>query len=175
MSEPKRAGDLMIPLDQYPHLPYWFTLRQAIAEMEQSEFDIEGRKSLPRVVLVFDEKYQLLGTVRRRDILRGLEPSFLASGVRSERAPLAASGFGADLLGGSQEEILAGIRERAERQVRDVMRPIAATADYDLSLMQLIYAMVSNDQHLLPVLKDGSVVGVVRTVDVFHEIAQLLL
>jgi hypothetical protein len=35
--------------------------------------------------------------------------------------------------------------------------------------------MVSNDQHLLPVLKDGSVAGVVRTVDVFHEIAQLLL
>ena len=73
----KRAGDLMIPLDKYPHLPYWFTLRQAIAEMEKSELEIQGRKSLPRLVLVFDETYKLLGMVRRRDLLRGLEPDFL--------------------------------------------------------------------------------------------------
>ena len=26
----KRVGDVMIPLDEYPHLPHWFTLRQAL-------------------------------------------------------------------------------------------------------------------------------------------------
>jgi len=67
----KEAGDFMIPLDEYPHIPYWFSLRQTIAELENAELDIEGKKSLPRWVLVFDEKYQLMGTVRRRDILRG--------------------------------------------------------------------------------------------------------
>ena len=29
--EPKRAIDVMIPLEDYPHIPYWFTLRQAMA------------------------------------------------------------------------------------------------------------------------------------------------
>ena len=76
--EIRRAGDIMIPLDKYPHIPYWFTMRQALAEMEHTEFDIGGRKSLPRVVLVFDEEYNLLGIVRRRDILRGIEPDYLA-------------------------------------------------------------------------------------------------
>jgi signal-transduction protein with cAMP-binding, CBS, and nucleotidyltransferase domain len=41
--------------------------------------------------------------------------------------------------------------------------------------MKLIYMMVANDLHLLPVLRDGSVAGVVRTVDVFHEVAKLVL
>ena len=77
--EMKRAGDIMIPLDEYPHLPYWFTLRQATVELEKSEVEIHGRKSLPRAVLIFDEKYQLMGMARRRDIMRGLEPEFLMS------------------------------------------------------------------------------------------------
>ena len=65
--EPIRAGDFMIPLDKYPHIPYWFTMRQTIAELENSELDINGRKSLPRVVLVFDEKYQLMAKPRFGD------------------------------------------------------------------------------------------------------------
>ena len=166
----KTAGELMIPLDKYPHLPYWFTLRQAMAEMEQSEFDVDGRKSLPRVVLVFDERYQLLGIVRRRDILRGLEPSFLSQ---------PADGFSdlldQNLVGLSFDKLAEGIRDRAERLVREVMMPIRATADHDDHVMKLIYMMVANDLHLLPVLRDGSVAGVVRTVDVFHEVAKLVL
>jgi len=46
--------------------------------MEEAEIEVEGRYSLPRVILVTDQKGQLVGHVRRRDILRGLEPSFLA-------------------------------------------------------------------------------------------------
>jgi CBS-domain-containing membrane protein len=171
----KRAGELMIPLDQYPHLPYWFTLRQAIAEMHTSEFNIRGRKSLPRVVLVFDEKYRLLGLVRRRDLLRGLEPSFLANpDVQADESLLDLQLAGA-FDDESFDRVVGGIRERAERPVRDVMLPIVATADYDDNILKLIYVMVSHNLHLLPVIKDGSVVGVVRTVDVFDEVAQLVL
>ena len=72
--ENKHVADIMIPLDNYPHIPYWFTLRQAIVEMQNFQLEVEGKKSLPRVLLVFDEAYQLLGTARRRDIMRGLEP-----------------------------------------------------------------------------------------------------
>lgn len=169
----KTAGEIMIPLDQYPHLPYWFTLRQAIAEMEQSEFDVDGRKSLPRVILVFDEQYSLLGFVRRRDILRGLEPTFLSETPMTNRGDHFLDD--PNLVDLSLDRLVDGIRERAERPVRDVMLPIQATADFDDHIMKLTYLMVANNIHLLPVLRDGSVAGVVRTVDVFHEVAQLLL
>lgn len=169
--KPKTAGELMIPLDQYPHLPYWFTLRQAIAEMEKSEFNVDGRKSLPRVVLVFDERYQLLGLVRRRDILRGLEPPFLSRPADDDFAALRDP----NLLELSYDNMIDGIRDRAERPVRDVMRPFRATADHEDPLMKLIHTMVEHNLHLLPVLKEGSVAGVVRTVDVFREVARLVL
>jgi CBS-domain-containing membrane protein len=171
----KRAEELMIPLDQYPHLPYWFTLRQAIAEMDKSEFDINGRKSLPRVVLVFNEQYELLGTVRRRDILRGLEPTFLTEAPGENREELLELHLGSALQGGSLDKIIDSLKERAERPVRDVMRPIIATVEHDAHIMKIIYEMVDHNLHLLPVLKDGSVVGVVRTVDVFHAMSQVLL
>ena len=41
-----RAGDIMIPLDKYPHIPYWYTLQQALAEMEINEIQVEAGASL---------------------------------------------------------------------------------------------------------------------------------
>jgi hypothetical protein len=35
--------------------------------------------------------------------------------------------------------------------------------------------MVNHSLSILPVLKDKKVVGVIRTVDVFHELAELVL
>ena len=66
------AGDIMIPLDKYPHIPYWFSVREAIAIVYHSELEINNRTSPARAALVFNEEYNLLGVVRRRDILSGL-------------------------------------------------------------------------------------------------------
>jgi len=173
--EMKRAGDIMIPLDEYPHLPYWFTLRQATVEMEKSEVEIDGRKSLPRVVLIFDEKYQLMGMARRRDIMRGLEPEFLMGRPVESRKTLFDVKVDPNLLELSYDKLLQGMRRQAERPISDVMRPIAATVDHEDHMIKVIYEMVDRGLSLLPVLREGKVVGVVRSVDVFHEISEILL
>jgi len=170
-----RARDVIIPIDEYPHIPYWFTLRQAMVEMEGSELERNGRKSLPRVVLVFDEKYQLLGTIRRRDILRGLEPEFLSQKPLSYRRKLFDVKVDPNLSELSFDKILVGIRERAERPVSDIMIPIEATVDYEDHIFKVIYEMNLHNLSLLPVVKDNKVVGIVRTVDIFHEIAKSVL
>ncbi len=171
--EIKKAGDAMIPLDEYPHIPYWFTIRQAMAEMEKTEVGIEDRKSLPRQVLVFNESYELLGMVRRRDILRGLEPEFLADIVLPKRKKLL------DFRGKSSPEVsfdklLKGIKERAERPVSDIMSPIKVSVDFEDNIIKVIYEMVDNNLSMIPVLKEKEVVGVVRTVEIVHEVDQLL-
>ncbi len=171
----KRAGDIMIPLEKYPHIPYWFTLRQAMAEMEHSELEIDGRRSLPRMVLVFDEKYRLMGLVRRRDILRGLEPEFLLDMPVTERKQLFDPKTTPDSWEIPINKIVDATRKRAERPVSEIMRSIEKTADFDSHLFQIIYDMNIGRVNMLPVLKDGRVVGVVRSVDVFHEIARLVL
>jgi predicted transcriptional regulator len=54
------------------------------------------------------------------------------------------------------------------------MIPMKATIDHDDHLMKAIYEMVDQNTSLLPVLKDESVVGVVRSVDVLNEIALII-
>lgn len=171
----KRAGDVMIPLDKYPHVHESTTIRDVVALMEKSQIVVGGRKSLPRVVLVFDDRGQLRGLVRRRDILRSLEPDFLSSKPLEYRKKLFDVKVDPNLAELSYDRVLERIGKRAERPVSDVMLPIVATVEYEDHIVKVIYEMVDNNQSLLPVLRGEKVVGVVRSVDVLHEVAQILL
>lgn len=170
-----RARDMMIPLDNYPHIPYWFSLRQAMAEMESFRLDHDGRHSLPRVVLVFDEAYKLLGLVRRRDLMRGLEPRFLLSEPIHHSKGIVDVKPDRDLAELTSDGIVKRIREQSERPVSEVMLPIRATVNHDDHLQTIVNVLVENDMSLVPVLQDDQVVGVVRTVEVMHELAKLVL
>ena len=57
----EKLPELMIPLRRVcPHIPYWFTLRRAMAIVREAAIKFE-RTFEPRSMLVFDEKYHLLG------------------------------------------------------------------------------------------------------------------
>ncbi len=169
------AGDLMIPLERYPHIPYWFTIRQAMEELEHCAIEIDGRKSLPRFVLIFDEEYQLMGTVRRRNLLRGLEPDFMINFMIDEVKKIFAPDADPEKKRELMEHAVDDIRKQAERQVSEIMQPIEETADYHDNIFQLIYDININQVSLLPVLQDNRVVGVVRAADVFHKICDAVL
>ncbi len=170
-----RAGKVMVPLDKYPHIPYWFTLRQAMVEMEQSELEIEGRRSLPRMVLIFDEKYQLMGMARRRDILKGLEPKFLQEKPLEHRKDLWDMQVDPDLSELSVDRVMAEVRRRAELPVSDVMMSIEVTVDANDHIVKVIYEMNKHNLSLIPVVDNDAVVGVIRSVDVFHEVAKVVI
>lgn len=164
----------MIPVDQYPSVRDNATLREAIATMEGAELEVDLKKSLPRVLLVFDGIDVLVGYVRRRDIMRGLEPNFLASQPLEHRQQMFDVSFDPNLLELSFDRIVKGVRTQAERPVSDVMRPFEAILDADDHVMKAVYEMVSLNVSLLPVLHAGDLVGVIRSVDVFRELADLV-
>lgn len=172
--EPIRARDIMVPLDLYPHIPYWFSIRQAVAEMETAEIETNGRKSIPRVVLVFDETYRLMGFVRRRDILRGLLPNYLLE--RHEDSAQDSYDIHADPNLGELFAINSNeMREMSDRPVSTVMNPIIHTIRDDETLLALVQELVSNNVYMLPVMKDAKIVGVVRSMDVLHAVARVIL
>jgi len=168
-----KAADMMIPLNRYPHVPYWFTLRRAIVAMERSQIEMkDGRRSLPRTVLVFDEKYQLMGIVRRRDILRGLVPNAMQDVVENggERDPRLTRDLYESAK--SNSDPFEDIEERLERVVSEVMQPIQTCIEADTPLMEVIRFLVIHDVSLVPVIDNGKVVGVVRSIDVLQQIAE---
>ncbi|UCG34395.1 MAG: CBS domain-containing protein [Phycisphaerales bacterium] len=167
--------DIMVPLEEYPCIAETHTLRQAIEEMGKAQI-MKGRQaSLPRTALVFDESFnELLGMLRRRDIMRGLEPRFLVSGSLEYRQKLFDVGIDPNLSELGYDTIIARIRKRANRLVKEFMMPIRATIDCNDHIMKAMNEMVDQNISLLPVLKEGNIVGVVRSVDVLNEVAVIL-
>jgi len=86
MSKSKVVKDLMIDVFEYPHVPYWFTIKQAIMVIKKSVIETE-KCIYPLVILVFDEKYNILGTLTLKDILKGLESKDKESPVSEVMIP----------------------------------------------------------------------------------------
>ena len=170
----KLVQEIMVPLEEYPCVAETHTLRDAILEMGVQILR-KKHATLPRVVLVFDgSRHELLGVLRRRDIMRGLEPRFLVSGSLDYRRKLFEVEIDPNLSELSHDKTIARVRQRAELPVREFMVPIKATINYNDHLLKAMYEMVEQNTSLLPVLKDDRVVGVMRSVDVLAELAQIV-
>ena len=174
-SETPRVGDIMIPLEDYPHLPVWSSILDGVRMMHYADLTVDGRKSLPRIILLFDLDGTIVGTVRRRDLMRGLEPKFLVSQPLEYRKKLFDVAVDSNLAELSWDKMANGIREQANRPITDVMRPIRRTIAHHEHLMKAVYEIVINSLSILPVMRENKVVGVVRTVDVFGQLAKLVL
>ncbi len=159
----KKVGDIMIPLDAYPHIPYWFSLRQAMIVMLNARLEIHEVKSLPRAILIFDKEYNFLGMLRRRDIIRGIfqdDSPDIEEGVDSK-----------DYL----EKLAKDIKDKAEQQVLNIMVPVKETVDQNDPVTNALHKMMKNELSLLPVLHDDRVVGVIRSVELFVELSEIML
>jgi CBS domain-containing protein len=162
----KKVKDLMIPLEDYPHIPYWFTLRQAMAIVREAAVKFEGSFE-PRAVLVFDEKYQLLGILTLRDIIRGLEPRFLKETDLIKADPSLTVLMG-DLFG-------PGMKEQSQKPVSEVMSPIKVTVNGDDPIVKALFLMIKGNVGVMPVMMDSKVAGMIRLSDLFTEISKLVL
>jgi len=162
----KKVQDLMIPLEDYPHIPYWFTLRQAMAIVREAAIRFEGTFE-PRAVLVFDEKYQLMGMLTLRDIVKGLEPKFMKESALVKGDPGLAVLMG-DFFG-------PGMKEAAQKPVSEVMSPIRATVNGEDPIVKALALMITENVGMMPVLQDKKVAGMIRLSDLFQEISKVVL
>ena len=168
----KTAEQLMIPIFDYPHITYWSSVRDAIDLMQHSTIETNNRKSMARSILVFDEENKLIGIVRRRDILKGLEPEELfGSQIYQERQWFSLD-IDPNLLEVSYESLLRKLIHRANMPVSEIMRPISHTVNYNDHLLKVIFELSQYNQSLIPVIKDDIVIGVIRTVELLAEIAK---
>jgi len=166
MPEGKKVKEFMIPLEDYPHIPYWFTLRQAMAIVREAAIKFEGTFE-PRSVLVFDEKYQLMGILTLRDIIKGLEPRFLKDSGLIKADPSLTVLMG-DLFG-------PGLKEASQKPVSEVMSPIKVTVKADDPIAKVLALMILENVGMMPVMQDNKVAGMVRMSELFQEISQIVL
>ena len=162
----KTAKDLMIPLEDYPHIPYWFTLRQAMAIVREAAIKFEGQFE-PRAVLVFDEQYQLMGILTLRDIITGLEPKFLQETMLIKMDP-SLTVFMGKFYGPKMQE-------QSQRPVSEVMSAINFTVNAEDPITKPLCVMIKENVGLIPVMQGGKVAGMLRLSDLFAEISKIVL
>ncbi|MEW5722738.1 MAG: CBS domain-containing protein [Thermodesulfobacteriota bacterium] len=156
MAKSKKVRDLIIPLSEYPHIPYWGTLKEAIVQLNLAY------ETGHHTVLVFDEAYKLVGLLLQKDILRGLVPKFARH--YDEGVPIAWD----DLLA-------AGAGKRLGGEVKEFMSGATTRLDAEDSVLKAAHLMVEKDTYLMPVMEGDRLIGVVRMGDLFHEITNAVL
>ena len=72
MTYGRTVKEVMVSISQYPHVPYWFSISQAIKIVKVSFLDT-NKYYVPMTILVLDEMYYLLGTLTLKDILGKIE------------------------------------------------------------------------------------------------------
>lgn len=152
----KTVKELIIALSDYPHMPYWGTLREAIAQLNIAY------ETGHHTVLVFDESYKLMGMLSQKDILRGLVPKFAEH--YTQGVPI----FWDDLL-------TTGSAQRLEKPIQDFMSKMTVTVDGGDSVLKAAHILLQEKLYLLPVEENGKIVGVVRMGDLFQEITNAVL
>jgi Mg/Co/Ni transporter MgtE len=166
MSNKRVVKDLMKDVFDFPHIPYWFTVKQAIGIVKKSLLSSD-KCHHPMAILVFDEKYNLMGTISLKDILKGLEPQFLKATKKAQVHAEDESGLSA---------LWEGSKEAAEKQVSEIMVPAKVFVQPNDPASKAAYLMLHNDLVLLPVLEDKKkFVGLVRMIEVFDEISNTIL
>lgn len=171
MSDMKRVKDVMTGIFEYPHIPYWFSIGQAIRIVKVS-FISTQKYPEPMAILVFDEKYNLMGTLTLKDMLRGLEPRFLTASTKAQVPEEDEAGLSVlwdNLFNHDAKDV-------AEKPVSEIMTPAQYFVQPEDPLTKAAYLMVHHNLILLPVLENKKkFVGLVRMVEIFDEISNALL
>lgn len=161
----KKVSELMIPLEDYPHVPFWFTLKQAMAIIREAAIKFPGTFE-PRSLLVFDEKYLLVGVLSLGDLLTGITPPLPeAAGEAWENL---VQRLEADLTG-------KWVEEKANTPVSEVMSPITTTVAAEDTVARALLLMVKEKLPRLPVMQGSRVVGLIRQSELFQAISDHVL
>jgi CBS domain-containing protein len=176
MSKQIKMADIMTPIDQYVHVPFWYSIREAMAALNKGP-KREGCSSTERVVLVFDNAYNLVGAVRRLNLLQGLEPSFMHTAESKQRGQRALFTIADDvsLSVVDEDQSQKNMRRRSERPIEDVLSPITETLTTEDSIVKAVFKMAKVNVGVLPILEDNAVVGIVTVDELFKAISAFVI
>lgn len=155
----QKVKELLVPIDRYPRIPHQFTVGEALVEIKT--YIGKGY----RHILVFDERFQLLSVLSLRDLLKEMLPDFLKTTSPSKYEGYSTLGD-ASLALLWQESFFKTCRKQAKKPVSEIMSPVKTTVDADDPVLKALFIMLRDDVQMLPVLKGGVVIGVIRLVDI---------
>ena len=165
----KTAGDLMVPLDEYPVVDAEATVLEAVTKLETSRLSMEAGRQPFRAVLITDKKGNIIGKLGQLTLLRALEPNRrnIADQATLDRAWVNDTIIetALDHIRAFQHEFTEMCRGMAHLPVRRIMHPVGEHIDIGASIDQVIHRMVAWQRLSLLVTQNEKPVGLVRLSD----------
>jgi Mg/Co/Ni transporter MgtE len=168
MSVSGTVGDHAIPLADYPHVRDNATLREVFATLKDKYDSAEQFRS----VLVLDGRDHLVGMLGLRDLLHALLPDYLHHGAAHFEGK---SDDVAALALLWQDDCAEQCRKASMLTVRASVTPVKTTVAAADPISKAVFLFASHGINILPVVEAGRIVGVLRIVDVLHEVAKAVL
>lgn len=170
----RRVEDVMVPLSSYNTVREDGTVADAVDRILQSfdraESTATVKETGQRDVLVLDGRDRVVGILRFKDLLAGLQPAYMrllqnrpsmADSIRIE--PPSHTGM---------FTIMA--RDMVKKRVSDLMAGSPPTIRAKANLMEAANRMIELEVHSLLVVEGEKVVGVLRDQDLFFELAAIV-
>lgn len=162
----KTVGEIMRPLETLSAVSARTTIGDAVYLLCHN---LASQGEAMPYLLVFDQK-KLVGLVGAEQLLASADPP----GLKNDWYR------GWNVTDWCEPDFLEGIfthrcLEAAGKQVGDVMQPLREGLKPGDSLAKAVYSFLRRKTDLLPVQKNGQVVGVVRRLDVLYEMGKLLV
>jgi DNA-binding response OmpR family regulator len=169
----KKAGDIMIPVEEYTTISARATVKEGIEALKKS---YEGLVSTDKImetghrsILVFDDKGDLAGILSILDLIAAVRPAYLTAPKPSMADTLQYSPMFWTGLFTSQAKGLS------DKKVGEIMSDPPPMIDEETNLMEIADTLYTQNARRLAVVQGSKVVGVVREQEIFFEIARIVL
>lgn len=153
--------DIMVPIEEYPVVYEDAMVIEAINTLRESFHRKDGTWYGFQTLMVLNKEDELVGILTLRSLLKALQ-------MRE---------FVEHILKGDPTGLFftPHLQNDLRIDVRKIMRPLnLITVQEDAIIMEALLAIVKNNINSLPVLAGTRPVGVVRTIDLFWFVGELL-
>ncbi|MBN2241964.1 MAG: CBS domain-containing protein [Acidobacteria bacterium] len=165
----KNAGDLMVPLDEYPVVDASTTVLEAVVKLEESRRRMEPGRQPFQAVLVADTDGRIIGKLGQLALLKALLPS---RRILMDQDTLDKAGVSDTIIEKALDHLRSFRHEFSEMcqgaatlPVRKVMHPFGEHVPVDASIRDVIDKMVAWQTLSVLVTEKDRPVGLVRLAD----------
>jgi CBS domain-containing protein len=176
----KIVKDLMIPLSEYETISTKSNLYEAALALEKAQLAYEKGMYPHRILLISDEKGEIVGKISQLDVLRALEPK--GEQIQDSKT-LSRFGVSSPYLkpmlnqcGFWDKPLIDICRSAGRLKVRGLVCA-PAEGEYvpeDASLTEAIHQLALEHHQSLLVTRNKKIVGILRQSDMFKEVVQTL-
>lgn len=160
--------ELVVPLEIFPHMGSEDSVHEAVAQLFSHTANGSGKLMFDELIVINSES-QYVGRLTIQGILTCFFPTLFAS--NQKKVFVGKTEKFTDLAILLEDSFQTECRRQGALPASQFMDPPHKSIKADMHPLHAAEIMMEENQTCLPVVEDGSLIGVVRLIDIFRALA----